>query len=589
MPGRLPTMQRPPKRICNVFSVAVGSSVERGPTVDAKAQPEYRGGMTNHDQRAGLILPRQFLRMCRRNLWRSKVADSSGLNLSGGGLLLQTLVLCRLLAREVLSPDENYVGVLLPPSVGAVLVNAALPLLRRVPVNVNYTLPTATLNACLAQVGARHVLTSRLFLTKTKLSIDAEPVFLEDLRERMTWRDKLLAAAATYAVPAWLLERYLGLHRVAADDLLTIVFTAGSTGDPKGVMLSHHNVGSNVEAVREMFRIEKTDVVLGILPFFHSFGYTGTLWTVLSLDPKGVYHFTPLDARMAGRLCHEHKVTILLSTPTFLRAYLRRCDKDQLRFLEVVVVSAEKMPLELAHAFREKFGVLPFEAYGSTELSPTASTNIPESRMRGTARTGLKEGTVGRPIPGSRAKVVDPDTGQERGIDQEGMLLITGPNVMLGYLNRPEKTAEVIRDGWYVTGDIARIDADGFITITDRASRFSKIGGEMVPHLKVEESLKKALSDVAAEEDEVRLAVTAVPDAEKGERLVVIHKPLGVTVETILEHLSTQGLPNLWIPSRDSFVEVPEIPVLGAGKVDLKSVKQMALARFGPKDGPQRG
>ena len=239
------------------------------------------------------------------------------------------------------------------------------------------------------------------------------------------------------------------------------------------------------------------------------------------------------------------------------------------------------MPLELARGFQDKFGVQPVEAYGSTELSPLAATNIPDDRLLPGARRAMKKGTVGRPAPRTRAKIVDPETGVDRGVDEEGMLLIAGPNVMLGYLHRPEITADVIRDGWYVTGDIARIDAEGFITITDRASRFSKIGGEIVPHLKVEESLRQVVAAASQEEDDVAFAVTAIPDAERGERLVVVHKPLGLTAETIVSRLSALGIPNLWIPSQNSFLEVPEIPLLGAGKVDLKSVKRLALERCG--------
>jgi len=538
--------------------------------------------MADYKSRQDLILPRQFLRMCRRRLWSEKLADSSGAELTGGRLLAQVLVMRRLLEREVLEKDEKHVGVLLPPSVPAVLVNAALPLLGRVAVNLNYTTSSETLNSCLAQVAARHVLTSRRFLSQMHLSIDVKLIFLEDLASKITWMDKTLAISQAYVVPVEILERRFGLPKVNPDDVLTIAFTAGSTGDPKGVMLSYRNIGSNVQAVEQLFRIEKTDVLLGILPFFHSFGFTGTLWTVLSLDPKGVYHFTPLDARKAGQLCHEHDVTILLTAPTFLRAYLRRCDKEQFRALEVVIVSAEKLPLDLAHAFRDKFGVEPVEAYGATELSPAAATNVPKDRLLDPARPGAKEGTVGRVLPGSRARVVDPDSGEDVAVDREGLLLIAGPNVMLGYLNNPEKTAAVMRGEWYVTGDMARIDSEGFITITDRASRFSKIGGEMVPHLRIEESLRAMVSsNIADERDEPTLAVTSVPDPQRGERLVVIHEPLPVPAESLIERLSAQGLPNLWIPSRDSFLEVPKLPMLGAGKLDLKALKQLALARFG--------
>ena len=251
-------------------------------------------------ERPNLILPRRFLRMCRNCFWRGKVADFSGQQLTGGDLLVQTLVLRRVLERAILASDEKNVAILLPPSIGAVLVNAALPLSGRIPVNLNYTASNDTVKSCLAQVEARHILTSRQFLARTNLSIDANLVFLEDLKKEVTWRDKTVALIQAYLVPLFLLERVFGLSRFSLDDLLTILFTAGSTGEPKGVMLSHGNIGSNVDAVQELFRIEKTDVLLGVLPFFHAFGFTGTLWTVLTLEPKGVFHFSPLDAQKSA-------------------------------------------------------------------------------------------------------------------------------------------------------------------------------------------------------------------------------------------------------------------------------------------------
>jgi acyl-[acyl-carrier-protein]-phospholipid O-acyltransferase/long-chain-fatty-acid--[acyl-carrier-protein] ligase len=525
-------------------------------------------------------LPRMFLRNCRRMRSLQKVVDSSGQELTGGQLLLRTLIVKRLLAREVLQPDERFVGVLLPPSAGAVLVNAALPLLGRIAVNLNYTASSETINACIRQSGIRHVLTSRLFMAKMKLEIDSNLVYLEDFKDRVTAIDKFIAAVAAFAIPVWFLERLYGLTRIKPDDLMTIVFTSGSTGEPKGVMLSHDNIGSNVRAIGQMFQLKTTDALLGVLPFFHSFGFTGTLWTVLSLEPRGVYHFNPLDARLNGTLCDRHKVTILMSTPTFLRGYLKRCDKEQLATIDLVVMGAEKMPLDLAQAFFEKFGVRPIEGYGTTELSPVAAVNIPDHRSAEVTQKGTKEGSVGRPIPGTSAKIVDPDTMADLGIDQPGLLLITGPNVMQGYLNQPEKTASVLHNGWYITGDIAKIDAEGFITITDRASRFSKIGGEMVPHIKVEEILQRIVRNGSDDEGELRVVVTAVPDEKKGERLIVVHKPLSKTLDEVIAELNSAGLPNLWVPSRDSFLEVADIPHLGTGKVDLKGLKTLALEKF---------
>ena len=527
-----------------------------------------------------LNLPRLFLRMCRRNLSRSKVADSTGQNLTGGQLLLRTLIVKRVMER-ILGRDEKNVGILLPPSVGGAIVNAAVALSKRVSVNLNYTNTAETINHCIQEAGVRHVITSRLFLTKTKLEVKAETVCLEDIPALVTKIDKAVAAVQAFATPMFVLERLFGLTSIAADDLLTIMFTSGSTGEPKGVMLTHHNIGSNVEAIDQMVQLRSTDVLLGILPFFHSFGFTGTMWTVLALSPKGVYHFNPLDARVVGTLCEEHKVTIIMSPPTFLRTYLKRCEKQQMASLDLVVVGAEKMPLDLAKSFEEKFGVHPSEGYGTTELSPVAAVNVPDHRSSEVTQRGTKLGTVGRTIPGVSAKVIDQDTGEDLGFDQPGLLLIKGPNVMKGYLNKPEKTADVIRDGWYMTGDVAKIDTEGFISITDRASRFSKIGGEMVPHIKIEEVLRKIVDrDSDSEDAELRVVVTSIPDEKKGERLIVVHRPLAMPIDQVLQELGESGLPNLWIPSRDSFLEVQDIPHLGTGKVDLKGLKTLALETF---------
>ena len=528
-----------------------------------------------------LVLQRQFLRKCRTSLFRSKVADSSGTDLTGGRLLTGTLVFKRILERSVLSPDENMIGVLLPPAVGSVIANTAVSLMRRVAVNLNYTLSNDLVNCCIEQCEIKHVLTSRRFLEKRPFDLNAELVYLEDLKEQAGGLDKMLALLQAYALPVALLERMLGLTRIRPDDLLTVIFTSGSTGEPKGVMLSDHNVNSNVDAVDQLFHIDKSDVLLGVLPFFHSFGYTTTLWLPMALEPKTVYHFNPLDARQIGKLSAKHGTTIILATPTFLRTYLKRCDPADLSRLDIVAVGAEKMPLELSKAFEAKFGVAPTEGYGATELSPVAAFNIPEHRAQAADQVVTKLGTVGRVMPGAAAKVVDPGTGEDRGTDTEGLLLIRGPNVMLGYLNDPEKTAAVIRDGWYDTGDFAKIDDDGFIEITGRQSRFSKIGGEMVPHLKIEEALSKIVDEHDTDEPEIIIAVTAVPDEKKGERIIVIHKRLPQPVEQILKQLAETGLPNLWLPAQDSFLEVDEIPLLGTGKLDLKGLKQTALKRFG--------
>ena len=519
-------------------------------------------------------LTRDFVRAAKRRKFRSKAADSLGGDLTGGALLMRSLILRRLLRREVLEADEQFVGLLLPPGTGPAVVNMALALDRRVAVNLNYTVSSEVLNACTQQCGIRRILTSRKVMEKMNFELDAEVVYLEDLRDKIKLTDKLAGMIGSYLVPAACLDRLLQLHKIKSDDILTVIFTSGSTGVPKGVMLTHGNIGSNIEAIDQVVKLRNDDVVLGVLPFFHSFGFTVTLWTVMTTNVKGAYHFNPLDAKQVGKLSEKHGGTILLATPTFLRTYLRRCTPEQFAKLDVIVTGAEKLPLDLADGFEEKFGIRPVEGYGATELSPLASVNVPHSRSGENFQVDCKDGTVGRPVPGVVARVTDLDSGEELGTNEPGMLWIKGANVMKGYFGREDLTSEVIQDGWYHTGDVALIDDDGFIQITGRMSRFSKIGGEMIPHIQIEETLNSLIT--GGEEEELLAAVTAVPDAKKGERLIVLHKPFQQSVQELCQQLSQEGLPNLYIPNPDSFFEVDEIPILGTGKLDLGAIKEKA-------------
>ncbi len=403
---------------------------------------------------ADLVPIRRFLRQCKRNWSRTKISDSTGLELTGRRLLIASLAMRNALAREVVAADEPHVGILLPPSAGGVLANTSLSLLRRVAVNLNYTLSNADLNACIRQAGIRHVLTSGRLMSKMGFTLEAEAVYLEDLKTRVTRLDKLRAAAAAMWPVGWL-ERRLGLTNIQPDDLMTIIFTSGSTGEPKGVMLSHRNISSNTLAVDQTVHLRDEDVLLGVLPFFHSFGYTATMWLPLTLSPRSVYHYNPLDGRAVGDLAEKHAVTILMAAPTFLRTYLKRCTPAQMRALNLVITGAEKLPPDLCEKFREKFGVEPSEGYGTTELSPVVSVNVPSDRLGRNSPLGAKVGSVGRPLPGVSAKVVDPETGDDLGRNREGLLLVSGPNVMCGYYRLPRKTAKVLKGGWYNTGDFA--------------------------------------------------------------------------------------------------------------------------------------
>ncbi|MDA1214685.1 MAG: MFS transporter, partial [Planctomycetota bacterium] len=339
-----------PRRWPYTISIYFGKPITEAQSIDEVRQAVSELGAEAAMQRKKRhqLLPVSLIRSCKRSLFREKIADSSGAKLTGGKLLTGMLVMRRLLRKHVFKGDHQFVGVLVPPSVGATVVNGALALMRKVAVNLNYTLTDEVNNHCIQNAGITQVLTSRRFLEKKPMNVEGELVFLEDLRDKVTLWDKVICLLYAFLLPTFVLKKMLKLDTIQPDDLLTIIFTSGSTGEPKGVMLTQYNIASNVEAVHEIFHISKNDVLLGILPFFHSFGYTGNLWLALALDPKLVLHVNPLDARLIGKLIHDHKITILMATPTFLRSYLKRCDEDQLKTLNLVIVGAEKLPLDLA-------------------------------------------------------------------------------------------------------------------------------------------------------------------------------------------------------------------------------------------------
>lgn len=516
-------------------------------------------------------LEQYFIESARNNWGRRAVADSSGKALTFGRTLTGAVALAGKLEQQV--GTAAHVGILLPPSAGGVLANLALMLLGKVPVNLNYTASEAGIRSAVEQCGITTVVTSRVFLEKLPALPRLEGMlFLEDILPTISGVDKATALLKARLLPPRLL---CARERFSADSVATVIFSSGSTGEPKGVMLSHHNIMSNIEALRMVFRVSRADNVCSALPFFHSLGFTGTLWFPLVSGFSAAYHPNPMDGEKIAQMVREHQSTLLLATPTFLMAYLRRAKRDDFATLRLVITGAEKLKAKVADAFEERFGVRPMEGYGATELAPVITLSLPDVEVGGVRQYGAKEGSVGHPVPGVVIRVVDPESGTELKPGEPGLMLVKGPNVMLGYLGRPDKTAEAVRDGWYVTGDIGVMDDDGFIRITDRLSRFSKIGGEMVPHGAVEDELHNRLGQNGV------VAVTAVPDEKKGERLVVVYTREAADAETLQRHMAESPLPNLWKPGRDCYVPVDALPILGTGKLDLKGIKEIALAAVG--------
>ncbi len=570
-------------------------------------------------------MPRDFVRAARRHPRRFFMTDATSGSVNFGTALVKTVFLARRLKH--VWRGQEMVGLFLPPSVPGALVNYAALLCGKVPVNLNYTLSEATIAACAKQCDIQTVITSRKFLEKIKLTPPGRVIYLEDIAggapasgtarskssderavleagapavvedrravpeagdsvtiadqraERMlgapTVMEKLAAWGLAKFAPFWLLKRVAGQAKeVVLDDLATVIFSSGSTGEPKGVMLTHYNILSNLSQFGHILSFTHHDRLLGILPFFHSFGFTVTLCLPAELGAGVVYHSNPLDARAIGALVRDHAVTILLTTPTFLQLYLRGVPSEDFGSLQLIIVGAEKLTERLADAVEQYFGVRPLEGYGTTECAPAVAVNIMDVRAAGVHQIGGKRGTIGRVLPGIMAKLTDPEdpwSGKSVPAGEPGMLLVRGPNVMLGYLGLPEKTADVLRHGWYCTGDVATVDEDGFLQITGRLSRFSKIGGEMAPHLKIEEKLQE-LAGAA----ETMFVVAGVPDEKKGERLVVLHRLAAGDLPACLEKFAACDLPNLWKPKADAFFHVENFPLLGTGKLDLRAVKELA-------------
>ncbi|MDT7044052.1 acyl-[ACP]--phospholipid O-acyltransferase [Candidatus Nitronereus thalassa] len=517
-----------------------------------------------------------FVRAVRRHPFRFAFADLTRPKVSCLESLVGAIALAR--AFRPLWEHQHNVGILLPPSVGGVLVNLAATLSGRTAVNLNYTAGKSGMEAAAKQAQLETIVTSQMFIEKAGLELPEgiKIIWIDEVRKTIGTGERITALLLAIFAPISMLERAAGVTiRPQIDDLATIIFSSGSTGEPKGVMLSHYNVDSNVEGVAQVFHLGPNDRLLGILPFFHSFGYLATIWLAVNHGVGVVYHPTPLDAGAIGELIHKQRVTILIATPTFLQLYLRRCTPDQFGSVRIILTGAEKLSERLAQAFEEKFGIRPIEGYGVTECAPVIAVNCPDFRAAGFYQSASRRGTVGRALPGVSVRIVDPDSFEPLPVGTAGMLLVKGPNVMHGYLGRRDLTAKAIHEGWYITGDIAILDEDGFITITDRLSRFAKIGGEMVPHGKVEEALHQAINA----ETQV-LAVTSIPDEKKGEQLVVLHTLEESAIPEVLTKLSDTGLPNLFIPRKDAFLKVEKIPVLGTGKLDLRALKRIALERI---------
>ncbi|MEY2528357.1 MAG: acyl-[acyl-carrier-protein]-phospholipid O-acyltransferase [Verrucomicrobiota bacterium] len=516
-------------------------------------------------------LGRACLRGLKRHPFRTALTDGlDGSTLSRGKLLGVALALGRHLQK---SCPEQRIGIVLPPGKGGVVANLAVTLAGKVPVNLNFTSPRDAIESALQQARVSTIITAQALAKR----LDDFPwtqnvLHLDELLSAM--KKKILGSwIAALLLPASVLARRLRLPRIGDHEEATLLFTSGSAGKPKGVVLSHRNIVGNVSQFAAVLDAKKDDVVLASLPFFHSFGCTVTLWYPLIERVRVVTYPNPLEAKKIAALVEQHAVTVMLATPTFLRAYLRKAEPPQLRSIRLLITGAEKLPDELAKAFAAQFGKEVMQGYGLTETSPVVSVNLPQltpTKPGQTVQPSNRFGATGKMLPGIAAEIRDPDTDAHRSLHETGMLWLRGPNIFEGYLDAPEQTAAVLNEGWFKTGDIGRFDEDGFLFIEGRLSRFSKIGGEMVPHETIEQ---KIIATLNLDQSVRTVAVMGVPDVAKGEALILLSS-IELDLPALRSALAEAGVPNLWIPKTMRRVEA--IPVLGSGKLDLANCKRLA-------------
>ena len=484
-------------------------------------------------------------------------AGMGGRELRAGLLLGAGLALARRIQKEELG---RRVGVVLPPGAGGTIANLACVLAGKVPVNLNFTSGRVATDSAAKQAGLRMVLTAPAMEEKLGEQFPEagrRANVAQWLKEEKAW--VLVWSMFAFFLPAGVLAWLAGVPQEGGDEEAGLLFTSGSTGEPKGVVLSHRNVLSNLEQIESVLGDLKLKSVLGCLPLFHSFGFTVTLWWPLTGGPRVVTYPSPLDVQALGEVVQKYAVDLLVTTPTFLRTLMRKAGREKLGKLQMVVTGAEKLPAALREEFLKKIGVAVHEGYGMTEGSPVIAVNRPGAE---------REGTVGKVVPGIEVRTVQEETGEVLAPGEPGILEFRGPNIFSGYLGREDLSAKVLRSGWYHSADFGRMDEDGFLTIEGRRARFSKIGGEMVPHGVVEEHLNQWLGGAGGE-----VMVTAVEDERKGEVLVVLHSG-EVNHQEAEKVLRERGVPNLWIPKK--YIRVGSIPLLASGKLDLAAGRKMA-------------
>jgi acyl-[acyl-carrier-protein]-phospholipid O-acyltransferase/long-chain-fatty-acid--[acyl-carrier-protein] ligase len=449
------------------------------------------------------------------------------------------------------------VGVLLPNANGVVITLLGLWSSGRAAAMINYTAGPANVASAIKTSAVKTVVSSRAFIEKAGIadiqqaveSTGAKIVWLEDVREKTTTVDKLLGAVL------WRVPRV----KVSAEKPAVVLFTSGSEGSPKAVVLSHRNMLANAMQVEARLALTPVDKLLNVLPVFHSYGLTGGTILPLLIGVRTLLYPSPLHYKLIPDVAKKARPSIMFATDAFLNAYAKSADDDDFASLRLVVAGAEPLKADTRRIWKERFGADIVEGFGMTEAAPVVAVN---------SATHGKHGSVGRLLPAMEARLEPVE-----GIDEGGRLLVKGPNVMMGYMtaDRPGQL-QPLADAWHDSGDIVAIDREGYLTIKGRAKRFAKIAGEMIS-LGAVEILVQSLWP------EERHAVVAIPDKRRGERIVLVTTEDEADGNALRQHGKKSGIAELMLPS--DIIMVPEIPVLGSGKTDYVSTQKLAMERLG--------
>jgi len=498
-----------------------------------------------------MLLHQQFVRNARRHSKKTAIIDkTTGKDVTYSRALIGALIL----ATKFRKYDKGFIGIMIPTSAGCALASVAALMSGRIPVMINYSTGAET-NAKYAQKKCRFktIITSKALLEKINCPLIDGMVLIEDIMAGVSTGDKLKAALKT-KLPLSIL--FSIIHKGNENDTAVMLFTSGSEKDPKAVPLTHKNIISNIEGFSSYVGITTDDKLLSNLVFFHVFGLTVNLWVPFYHGMTMVTYANPLDFQTISRIARDEQPTIMVGTPSFFWGYLQKSDPGDFKSLRLMIAGADKCPDALREGYRQKHGVTLLEGYGATETSPVISVNSLENN---------RPGSTGRVLPNIIVRVENFETGKECVPGEVGKILVKGPSVMNGYFEDPEQTEEVLKDGWYNTGDMGSLDTDGYLWHAGRFKRFAKVGGEMISLVKVENILEKLLPEG------VSCCVVEIPDEKRGSYIVATVS--GEVNKTHILRMMLNELPLIALPRE--FIVVKELPMMSTGKIDFRTVTTM--------------